>query len=549
MKKTRIIITVLFAFACATSAYAQIGRGSLGGGAGLGSRLGARAQQRTATEANLQADLQAQQAAQAQATQAQAAQAQAAQRQSAATTATRGTTRPIANPSATAATGAATQTPAASSAKKLDGSELVVPQNATSKELLAKASELLATEASFDTEAEYNAWVAKMLQTVGAIADKVLAMNPTDDAEFIEAITVKGQVLCYQASINPQALARLKAYADALSKNARAQSLPDGKDAALAFMGVYHQAKVAEIAENNGTEKDLVAAMAAVAAFIKANPEASDMTVDLVYPVAIVAENVKNPKLPAQIWTPIRKILADSDSPRAKSALVMLEGAIRYSELEGKTFVWKGCDPDGKPLDQTLVEGRVNLVVFWASWCEPCVLLHKQLAALYETYHKDGFEIVAYNLDGEMKDMNDYLAKNPTPGIILSDRATVDAKQTSLAAYYGVTEIPTMILVGGDGKVAAVDISIESLAATLQSVFKKPAPDLPGLAAEAQPNRTATGAAASTGASTGSVTPRATTGTATGTATGTGATTTRPATGSTTVRRSNSTTGAARRSN
>ena len=71
--------------------------------------------------------------------------------------------------------------------------------------------------------------------------------------------------------------------------------------------------------------------------------------------------------------------------------------------------------------------------------------------------------------------MDAYLTKNPLPWIVLSDRATVDAKETSLAAYYGIGEIPTMILIGGDGKVASTDLSLESLAATLQNVFSKSA--------------------------------------------------------------------------
>ena len=384
-------------------------------------------------------------------------------------------------------------------AKKSDGSEFVVPANATAEQLVAQANALFSSNVSFETEEEYAAWVSKMLTTVGQISDRILKLNP-DDAAFLEAIKFKGQVLCYQASLDPKVLPKLKAYADALEKHSRVQSLDEGKEAALAFKGVYLQAKVAEIAENEGTAKELVAAMAEVAEFVKAHPETADMTADLVYPVAVVAANVNDPKLPAQIWTPIRKILAASTDERAKAALIMLEGSIRYSELPGKTFEWKGCDVNGKPLDVSKVDGRVVLVEYWASWCQPSPLLHQQLAALYKTYHEGGFEIVSYNLDSKIEDMNAYLAKNDVYGLVLSDRATVDAKETSLAAYYGISEIPTMILVGGDGKVAAVDISIESLAATLANVFKKPAPELPGVQTEqaASGATSATNAAATT---------------------------------------------------
>lgn len=397
-----------------------------------------------------------------------------------------GTTRPIAQPasrpaaqapasqaaSKTAAPQAAqtAQPPAKEPLKKSDGSEFVVPAGATVDQLIAQANELLETEVAFETEEEYNDWIGKMLETIGKIGERILASKPTDE-QFVQGISLRGQALCYQASIDPKALPKLGNYATALEKNERVQKLEDGRQAATAFKGVYLQAKVADIAEQNGTPAELAAAMKEVGAFIAAHPEASDMTVDLVFPVKLVAENQKQPTLPSQVWTPIRKQLAASDAPEAKNALVLLEGAIRYSQLEGRPIEWKGCDKTGEPLDTKKVEGKVVLVTFWASWLNGLAEFDAQLKELYEKYRDSGFEIVGYNLDSEQADADKYVKNNAIPWIILSDRAAADTKQTSLATYYGISEIPTMILVGGDGNVAAVDIGMESLIATLESVF------------------------------------------------------------------------------
>ncbi|MGI6401940.1 MAG: thioredoxin-like domain-containing protein [Thermoguttaceae bacterium] len=414
--------------------------------------------------------------------------------------------------SAGAATADATRAPV----KKSDGSEFIISPQSTPEELVEQAASLLSTEVAFETEQEYTQWVSTMLLTVGKIADRILSLNP-DDAHFIEAISLKGQVLCYQASIDPSALPRLKQYAASLARNSRVQSLEDGRNATLAFTGVYLQAVVADIAERQGTARELAAAMNEVNAFVKAHPETSDMCVDLVFPVAVIAEDLDDPKLPAQIWAPIRKTLADAGTVESRNALVMLEGTIRFSELTGNTFEWKGCDADGKPLDQTLVKGRVVLVDFWASWAGQCHENHKQLMELYSRYHSQGFEIVSYNLDPKLEDMEQYLQTHELPWIMLSDRATVDAKQTSLAAYYGIGEIPTMILIGGDGKVASADITMESLVATLQSVFTRTG--IPSASSSDASQTTATGTAGqtpqrttTTGATTGSA-PRQTTAT------------------------------------
>ncbi len=396
-----------------------------------------------------------------------------------------------------------TQTPAApasaasarptAAAKKSDGSEFIIPANATAEQLLAQAERLLSNETVFETEEEYVAWVDKMLATNAKIADRVLSMKTTDET-FLKAVSLKGQVLCYQASVDVAVLPKLKAYSDALQKNKRVQSLEEGRDAALAFSGVYLQAKVADVVERGGTAQELKAAMKEVEAFVAANPTAADMTTDLVVPVAILAATLEDPTLPNAVWAPILKNLKAAGDADSLRALEGLEGAIRFSELEGKTFEWFGRTADGKAFDPASVKGKVVLVDFWASWNESCADVQEQLAKLYKAYNKSGFEIVGYNLDGDAKAMQAYLAKTPLAWPMLTDLQAIAAKEKSLARYYGIDEVPTLILIGGDGKVAAVDVDLETLLATLKVVFPDvEAPTLGTAAtAAAQPTAAAT---------------------------------------------------------
>ena len=387
----------------------------------------------------------------------------------------------------------------AASAKKSDGSEFVIPANATAEQLLAQADALLSNETVFETEEEYVAWVDKMLATNAKIADSVLSMKTTDET-FLKAVSLKGQVLCYQASVDVAVLPKLKAYADALQKNKRVQSLEEGRDAALAFSGVYLQAKVADVVERGGTAQELKAAMKEVETFVAANPTAADMTTDLVVPVAILAATLEDPTLPTAVWAPILKNLKAAGDADSLRALESLEGAIRFSELEGKTFEWFGRTADGKAFDPASVKGKVVLVDFWASWNESCADVQAQLAKLYKAYNKSGFEIVGYNLDGDAKAMQAYLAKSPLAWPILTDLQAIAAKEKSLARYYGIDEVPTLILIGGDGKVAAADVDLETLLATLKVVFPNvEAPTLGTAATAAQPSAAATGAARQTG--------------------------------------------------
>ena len=466
-----------------------------------------------------------------------AVRARAAARNAARTGAVATEMETVAPAQTTAAPAPAASARPTAAAKKSDGSEFVIPANATAEQLLAQADRLLSNETVFETEEEYVAWVDKMLATNAKIADRVLSMKTTDET-FLKAVSLKGQVLCYQASVDVAVLPKLKAYSDALQKNKRVQSLEEGRDAALAFSGVYLQAKVADVVERGGTAQELKAAMKEVEAFVAANPTAADMTADLVVPVAILAATLEDPTLPNAVWAPILKNLKAAGDADSLRALEGLEGAIRFSELEGKTFEWFGRTADGKAFDPASIKGKVVLVDFWASWNESCADVQEQLAKLYKAYNKSGFEVVGYNLDGDAKAMQAYLAKTPLAWPILTDLQAIAAKEKSLARYYGIDEVPTLILIGGDGKVAAVDVDLETLLATLKVVFPDvEAPTLGTAAATAaQPSAAATGAARQTApAATGAA--RQTGAAATGAARRTGTTPATPGAAATGTRR------------
>jgi cytochrome c biogenesis protein CcmG, thiol:disulfide interchange protein DsbE len=46
-------------------------------------------------------------------------------------------------------------------------------------------------------------------------------------------------------------------------------------------------------------------------------------------------------------------------------------------------------------------QGKVLLINFWASWCEPCREEMPLIDAFYKKYKKDGFEVIAISLDSE----------------------------------------------------------------------------------------------------------------------------------------------------
>ncbi|MEM6478143.1 MAG: DsbE family thiol:disulfide interchange protein [Pseudomonadota bacterium] len=99
---------------------------------------------------------------------------------------------------------------------------------------------------------------------------------------------------------------------------------------------------------------------------------------------------------------------------------------------------------DGTAALDTLTEGEVTLVNFWASWCPPCRAEHPNLLAL----EADGLRIVGVNFNDDPRNAAQYLVDDDNPfaatSIDPSGRASLD---------WGVTAPPETFIIAADGTV------------------------------------------------------------------------------------------------
>jgi thiol-disulfide isomerase/thioredoxin len=98
-------------------------------------------------------------------------------------------------------------------------------------------------------------------------------------------------------------------------------------------------------------------------------------------------------------------------------------------------------------------KGKVLVVNFWASWCEPCRAEFEELIQLQENYGNKGLKVFAINL-AEMKPrITQFLKGNGLPenGIeILLDRNSTTYKS------WKARGIPTTFLISKSGKIEGV---------------------------------------------------------------------------------------------
>lgn len=115
---------------------------------------------------------------------------------------------------------------------------------------------------------------------------------------------------------------------------------------------------------------------------------------------------------------------------------------------------------DKTPLTLSSFRGKIVIVNFWASWCNPCVEEFPSLVKLISQF-KDDVVVLAVSEDETSDDMAAFMKamKLPKPGIEI-----VWDEHKQFMKAYGVEKIPETFLVGRDGKLIRKVLGIENWA-------------------------------------------------------------------------------------
>ncbi len=140
--------------------------------------------------------------------------------------------------------------------------------------------------------------------------------------------------------------------------------------------------------------------------------------------------------------------------------------------LAGHTIDLEGTFLDGSELDWASYRGKVVLIDFWASWCVPCREEFPNVLANYEKYHDRGFDVIGINLDDTRKAATSFLDKEKLPWkTLFNDKDGERGFENPLANRYGISGIPTVILVDRKGKVISLQARGEILGKLLAEQF------------------------------------------------------------------------------
>jgi thiol-disulfide isomerase/thioredoxin len=158
------------------------------------------------------------------------------------------------------------------------------------------------------------------------------------------------------------------------------------------------------------------------------------------------------------------------DKPYGPAVKDFIASRLKRIELVGKAAPpILGTDLDGKDFNLAAQKGKLVLVIFWASWCQPNAAQVTWLEQVERAYHNKGLQVVGINLDTQengghkletvLPNIRRFLLDYNVPWPTLIN----GSGDRDYAQAYGVSDIPANVLIGRDGTVVQIDLSPRNL--------------------------------------------------------------------------------------
>jgi thiol-disulfide isomerase/thioredoxin len=204
--------------------------------------------------------------------------------------------------------------------------------------------------------------------------------------------------------------------------------------------------------------------------YIKAKQMPDENDLKMVLMAGQNLEQTSDPKTVGVAYREFAKILEAKKIESLQVWIDMLKGNAIRVELPGKELPVSGKTVTGEDFDIKSCKGKITLVYFWSPLpeiCKPCREEYAYTKKLYLENRDKGFEIVAISVDPDKEKLNAALKELEVPWINLWDEE--NESQPAAVQKYGISAIPTMILLDREGKV----ISLEARGLLLGKLLEK----------------------------------------------------------------------------
>jgi peroxiredoxin len=122
---------------------------------------------------------------------------------------------------------------------------------------------------------------------------------------------------------------------------------------------------------------------------------------------------------------------------------------------------------EGKTVSLDDYRGKVLLLTFWATWCEPCKKEMPEIQAAYEKHKEEGLAVVAVNFGEKKEPAEAFFEKTGLTFPSLLDR------RANIAERFGVISLPVTFFIDQDGIIRERVVGGTLTAEGIEQTFRK----------------------------------------------------------------------------